>query len=140
LTRLLLAAACVALLDQSSKLYATKWFMEGVTLSRRPWLRLLCVRNDRAGAWLARKPHLSIAIWFAALAATVLLTLWRPLSHPDAAALAMGMALGGAGSNLLDRLFRHAVVDLIDVGVWPVFNLADAAIVSGVLLTLWSVR
>jgi len=35
--------------------------------------------------------------------------------------------------NLLDRFRRGAVIDFIDLRVWPVFNLADAAIVSGTL-------
>jgi signal peptidase II len=45
------------------------------------------------------------------------------------------MVLGGITSNLLDRLRRGGVIDVVDLGVWPVFNLADVAIVAGVLLT-----
>jgi signal peptidase II len=52
----------------------------------------------------------------------------------------LSAALGGATSNLIDR-FRHgAVIDFIDLGFWPVFNLADVAIVFGlaaVFLSLW---
>lgn len=46
---------------------------------------------------------------------------------------AVGLALmaGGAVGNLLDRIRYGFVVDYIDVHVWPVFNLADAAIVAG---------
>ncbi len=51
-----------------------------------------------------------------------------------------GVLAGGAVGNLLDRLFRAddgfltgAVIDFIDVGWWPVFNLADSAIVIGVI-------
>ncbi len=46
--------------------------------------------------------------------------------------LALGLQLGGAVGNLIDRVRFGYVVDFIDLGVWPVFNLADSAIVVGV--------
>ena len=46
--------------------------------------------------------------------------------------LALGLQLGGAIGNLIDRLRLGYVVDFVDVGVWPVFNVADSAIVIGV--------
>jgi signal peptidase II len=51
----------------------------------------------------------------------------------------LGMVLGGGLGNLVDRLMRDPggrVVDFIDLHVWPVFNLADSAIVIGVLVLL----
>jgi lipoprotein signal peptidase len=47
------------------------------------------------------------------------------------------MLVGAASSNLLDRFLRGAVVDFIAVRGWRIFNLADAAMFAGVLLT-WS--
>jgi signal peptidase II len=56
-----------------------------------------------------------------------------------AAPAAIGVALGGALGNVVD-VWRHGgVVDFIDLGWWPVFNLADAAIVGGVLVAIWYV-
>ena len=64
-------------------------------------------------------------------------------------AIGLGLLLGGAAGNLTDRLFRHnhgAVIDFIDavrVGSrdwWPVFNVADAAIVVGVIILILSYR
>lgn len=56
----------------------------------------------------------------------------------------LGLVLGGGVGNLIDRLFRDhdgKVVDFIDLHVWPVFNLADSAIVIGVgVLLLLSFR
>jgi signal peptidase II len=49
-----------------------------------------------------------------------------------------GLVVGGAAGNLADRMRRNAVVDFIDLGWWPVFNLADAAIVIGTAVVLWS--
>lgn len=50
----------------------------------------------------------------------------------------LGLVLGGGLGNLTDRLFRETpgVVDFIDIGSWPTFNLADAAISIGVVWLL----
>jgi signal peptidase II len=67
-------------------------------------------------------------------------------SGPMAASVALGMLLGGALSNLADRLFRHlpvhgSVVDFIRaVGWFPVFNVADSSIVIGVIILVLSWR
>ncbi|MGV9668330.1 signal peptidase II [Nocardia niigatensis] len=55
-------------------------------------------------------------------------------------AIGLGMVLGGALGNLIDRLFRAPgplqghVVDFVAVGWWPVFNVADSSIVCGAIL------
>ncbi|MDG2287119.1 MAG: signal peptidase II, partial [Alphaproteobacteria bacterium] len=52
----------------------------------------------------------------------------------------LGLVIGGAVGNIIDRLRFHAVVDFIDIHVagyhWPAFNLADSAITIGVCLLL----
>ena len=50
--------------------------------------------------------------------------------------LAIGLQLGGAFGNLADRVRAGEVVDFIDVGWWPVFNLADSAIVVGIAVLM----
>jgi len=47
---------------------------------------------------------------------------------------AMGLILGGAVGNILDRLRLGHVIDFVSVGWWPVFNLADSAITVGVTM------
>lgn len=55
--------------------------------------------------------------------------------------LPAGLLVGGALANLADRVRDDAVIDFIDIGGWPTFNLADVAIVAGViLLVLLSAR
>ena len=57
------------------------------------------------------------------------------------AAVAVGMILGGAIGNLLDRLVRGhhgAVVDFLYTKYWPTFNVADASIVCGCVLVAWA--
>ena len=48
----------------------------------------------------------------------------------------LALIAGGVIGNLHDRIFMGGVIDWIDFHVWPVFNIADAAIVSGVVLTI----
>ena len=83
-------------------------------------------------------------VLFTAVAVTVVVVILRTArklrSTPWACSL--GLLLGGALGNLVDRLFRSpgvgrgAVVDFIDFRVWPVFNIADSAIVVGGLLAV----
>jgi signal peptidase II len=48
--------------------------------------------------------------------------------------VSLGLQLGGALGNLLDRLRQGYVIDFIDFKIWPVFNLADSSIVVGVAI------
>ena len=52
----------------------------------------------------------------------------------------LGMILGGAISNGVDRLTQGYVVDFIDLHRWPVFNVADMSIVIGILLAVLTFR
>jgi signal peptidase II len=54
--------------------------------------------------------------------------------------LPAALLIGGAVGNLADRVRDGAVTDFIDLPLWPVFNLADVAIVAGVLLLLLDVE
>jgi signal peptidase II len=51
----------------------------------------------------------------------------------------VAVALGGATGNLLDRVLRGHIVDFIEIGFWPIFNVADVGIVAGLGLTLTAV-
>ncbi len=68
----------------------------------------------------------------------------QPGGPRRSAAVGYGLILGGALGNVIDRLCRGAgwgrgaVIDMVDVGFWPVFNLADAALCIGVGITLLS--
>jgi signal peptidase II len=59
-------------------------------------------------------------------------------------AVGYSLVLGGALGNVVDRMVYGAVVDYLDFYLgdwhWPAFNLADAAILLGILLLLWNTR
>ena len=50
--------------------------------------------------------------------------------------VAIALLLGGAVGNFIDRVFMGKVTDFIDVGLWPIFNIADSAITCGIFLLL----
>jgi signal peptidase II len=58
--------------------------------------------------------------------------------HGIAIWIAGGLLVGGALANLSDRVREGAVIDFIDLPVWPTFNLADVAIVAGVVALLFA--
>ncbi len=68
----------------------------------------------------------------------ILIMIYRSQPQPtNLLRLSIGLQLGGALGNLLDRMRLGHVTDFIDVGSWPVFNLADASIVTGLVLLAW---
>lgn len=81
-----------------------------------------------------------------ALASTVVIALivvyqWREgLGGPWLLTLALGLLLGGAVGNFIDRVRKGAVVDFVDMGIgdlrWYTFNVADAAISTSLLLLI----
>lgn len=80
---------------------------------------------------------LLVLTWFAALGSAMVLTRGGTHFPNDAAVVALGAALGGAAGNLFEILGRRGVTDFIDLGWWPAFNVADAAIVIGLTVALW---
>ena len=78
-----------------------------------------------------------VVIWFAALVSAIVLHGSGGWFQSDVALVGLGLALGGAAGNLWDILRRHYVVDFIDLRWWPVFNLADVAIIAGLVVAFW---
>jgi signal peptidase II len=97
------------------------------------------VRNEGVafGALSGGGPVLVLAI---ALALSGLITYFAFNSTMPFLWLPVGLILGGALGNLADRARDGAVIDFIDPIAWPAFNLADAAIVAGVIGLLYVVE
>lgn len=122
------------------------------TLSNRAPIRLLGgflhLREDRnPGAAFSFGPSLTIVFTLIAITVIVVIVRSSRRIRSMAWAITLGLLLGGATGNLVDRIFRApgifhgSVVDWIQIPHWPVFNLADSAIVcGGVLAVLLSAR
>lgn len=133
----LAAGAAVVLADQLSKRHVLAQPRLRAAPERRSFFAVHCILNRRAAIVPLRVPGLLIGGWMMC-AALALLSLTRgPLAQSTCAAIGIGMALGGVTGNVIDLLWRGGIVDFIAIRPW-VFNLADAAIVSGLALALWT--
>jgi signal peptidase II len=147
ITILAVAAVAVLLADLATKQLALS------TLDDREPLRLLggavyltLVRNSGAAfgigaghTWIFPMIALGVVGWILWIGVKLRSVPW---------AVSLGLILGGAAGNLVDRIFRAPgpfvghVVDMVSLfdpygRVWPVFNLADSALFCGVVLAVW---
>lgn len=130
--RLTLVAAAIAAIgiDALSKLWASAR-LPGQPISLGP-LTLRLVHNRGIAFGVGRfLPATTIVIATAAIAFVIAVVGWRGRLDPPIAA---GLIVGGAFANVADRLTADSVVDFIDIGRWPVFNLADVILLSGIAL------
>jgi signal peptidase II len=130
----------VLLADQLTKLWAINRLSSGPIHVIGP-LDFELARNTGASFSLFQGKSLLLIPIAVVLIAVLSLMAWRAPSNGRAAIF--GLILGGALSNLCDRIFRGdhgAVVDFIALHFWPTFNLADASIVvgCGLLLVAWA--
>ena len=75
-----------------------------------------------------------VALWSLALVSAVLLARSGIWFRTSAAQFGLAAAFGGAAGNLLDTIQRRPIVDFIDLRWWPAFNVADVAIVGGLVV------
>lgn len=136
--RLWSAALFVFALDAVTK--AMAWDALRLTSSYSfpgvPWARLVAVRNEGLIlGFLGNRPDLVIFVMaFAVLNLQAYLTEETAKRARSPLLFPAGLVLGGALGNLADRMTRGFVVDFISLGDWPVFNIADAAVVTGIVM------
>ena len=138
------SAIVTVILDQASKL----WLLNVFELGQRgavkvtPFFDLVLAKNRGISfGWLQNDGQAAqVALMAVKVIAVVALAIWMVRSHTRLATIALGLIIGGAIGNGIDRLAYGAVVDFahfhIEIGGitydWYVFNLADVAIVAGV--------
>jgi signal peptidase II len=138
--RLGVACALAAFaLDQGSKaiVLASPALAAGVKVL--PFFNLVCGQNSGVTfGMFGGAPWWVLALLALAIVAALSVWLWRAQNR--LVAVALGLLIGGALGNVLDRPRHGAVTDFLDFRLgayhWPPFNLADVAVVSGVALLL----
>jgi signal peptidase II len=135
----LLPALIVVLLDQLTKHFF--W-----TLGRNfdvidGLLRITLVRNSGAAFGMLQGGRVFLVAASVAASIFIIFLAERIAPEERAKRVFLGMILGGALGNLIDRLYPGHVIDFIDMGIaahrWPVYNLADTAVtVGGALLVI----
>ncbi len=141
---LALVAGLVIWLDQWTKTWVRTNLALGESWRPFDWLpsyvRIVHWRNSGAAFGLFQGGGGIFAIL--AVIVTLMIIFYFPrIQRGDwALRLAMGLQLGGAVGNLLDRLQHNlTVTDFISVGSFPVFNVADSAITLGVIILFFSI-
>jgi signal peptidase II len=145
----LLAALAVLALDQASKLWLLFVFDIGHRGSVRvaPFFDLVLAWNTGISyGWFQNESAVGqISLTAVKAIAVIILAIWMVRSNTWIVTLALGMIIGGAIGNAIDRFAYGAVVDFalfhLQIGgktySWYVFNLADSAIVAGVATLLY---
>jgi signal peptidase II len=133
---LLVIGGVSLLLDQWSK-RLVQVYLADRCVSWGPILRIRSVANVKGIFRRDGARPLLMLVWFTAFLSAIALYRSGAWFQSRAALLGLGLAFGGAAGNLMDVLRRRCVVDFIDLGWWPVFNLADVAIVGGLVAALW---
>jgi signal peptidase II len=144
-----IAAVATLIVDQASKL----WLLHVFDIGRRGMVQVtsffdlvLAWNTGISYGWLQNMGTTGQTLLMAGKAlAIILLAVWMARSQTRLAVIGLGLIMGGAIANAIDRIDYGAVVDLalfhISIGgktySWYVFNLADAAIVAGVAALLY---
>ena len=138
---LALVAALVLALDVSTKVLVVAE-LEGRRVLELLGGQLLIRVSRNPGAAFSFAEGATVVFTAVAIAVIVVIIRVSGRLYSNGWALSLGLLLGGATGNLVDRLLRTpgpgrgAVVDFIDFQVYPSFNVADSAIVVGGLLAV----
>lgn len=130
-----LTSLLTAIADQGTKYLVRLSFSIGESRPVIPGiLHLTYVRNPGIAFGLAPGWSWAVLAVSGMMLAFLVLRGPRMFSRDPASLFGLGLVAGGTVGNVVDRLRFGEVVDFIDLGVWPVFNVADVAIVCGAAL------
>ena len=140
----LLLAGVIVAIDQITKYVIMQKFVLHETLTVTPFFNLVRVHNTGAAFSMLAEAGGWQRVFFIGIAvAASVWVVWLLRRYPQQKlfCLALGMILGGAIGNLIDRVLFGAVVDFVQVHYagyfFPAFNVADSAITCGAALLIW---
>ena len=131
-------AALIVALDVATKSLVRGGLERGESWPDADWpVRIRYVTNSGAAFGILQDQTIFLVVMaFIGLGAIYLYYRYPPFEH-GVVPIAIGMMLGGAAGNLLDRVTHHGrVTDFIDFRFWPAFNVADSSISVGIVVLL----
>ena len=131
-------AGTVVLVDQLTKTWAERALADGPI--HLFWTISLNLTYNPGAAFSSGR-GLTPVITVLAVAVLIALVGFSRSMTTRLGLITMGLVIGGATGNLVDRFFRGnggSVIDFVDFRWWPVWNIADAAIVIGAILLIFS--
>lgn len=137
---ILLVAVMIIAADQVSKYYIQSHMMPGTSAPViQDFFHITYVLNS--GAAFGILENKTFFFIFIALAMLIAVLYFYPKIPHKSYLLRFGIGLltGGAIGNVLDRINTGYVIDFFDFRIWPVFNIADIAIVCGVSIIIYSI-
>lgn len=135
----LVITAAAAFLDQLTKLLITQNISEGAFAEGiKGVFRLTYIKNKGAAFGILSEHRWVFMILSVIAIAAILFYLWKEKPRSILVRLSLGMILGGGIGNMIDRIFRGAVIDFIDLEFmrFYVFNVADSFVCVGCFLLI----
>ncbi len=131
------AAVAVVVADQATKTTIRTFMNRGDIWPSDDWpVRIKYVTNTGAAFGILQDQTVLLTVMtFIGLAAIYIYYRYPPFQH-WVATLAIGMMLGGAVGNLIDRILDGRVTDFVDFPHFPAFNVADSSITVGVAIII----
>ena len=141
----LLAAVAILAADQVTKTLVLHWlnWKVGAPVALTPFLDFVLTLNRGISYGLFPQDS-DAGRWFlivVKLVVSAVFLVWMVQTHSRMVALGLGLLIGGALGNAIDRVLYGAVIDFVSLHAygwyWYVFNLADTAVVAGVVALLY---
>ena len=130
-------ALIVFLMDQFSKFLVRDLLLYRESFPATGFFRFTHTFNTGSAFGIFRDQNTPL-ILVSFLGIAILIMIYRSQQVPSGLLrLSLGLQIGGAFGNLVDRLRLGHVTDFMDVGAWPIFNLADASIITGLVILAW---
>jgi len=125
-SRSMIIAVIVIILDRIAKFFASR-LTAPIPMG---FFRLSLVRNTGAGFGILQGQRFLLTIVSLIVLAYLF---WKWNTFEDKFYIPLGLLVGGIAGNLIDRLAFGSVIDFIDLGWWPVFNIADSCLVISIV-------
>ena len=130
---ILITTATIIIADQITKKLITHFleFSQSISLINN-FLYLTLIHNYGAAFGMLQNTT-SMLIWISVIAIGVILYFYEKIPKKTSIIIYVSFILGGTISNLIDRIRLGYVIDFIDFGIWPAFNIADSVITIGAI-------